>query len=577
MRALAGLALLALLAATPAAGQVSPGPLSRAHASLDGNSQCFQCHGSKGASMDAQCLSCHQEIAGLRAARRGLHSTVAAQACTRCHPDHGGRDFGLIVFSEGAPERFDHRRAGYELRGKHAGVACAKCHAPANQKDAAVLAKAKVKDRSRSWLGLQSACASCHADPHRSQLGADCQKCHAVENWKPAAGFDHAKSAYPLTGAHARVECAKCHSDPRFATLRDAKSAVVPQWKPLPHGQCSSCHSDPHAGRFGGECAKCHNTADFKTVNTQGFDHSRTRYPLQGRHAAVACAKCHDPRSGFGAKPRFAACADCHSDAHAGTATLAGKPADCAECHDVKGFHPSTYSAARHQASAYPLQGAHARADCSLCHGKAPAATAAALGSARVQLRPSHGACTDCHGDPHRGRFSAGGVRSRNEGCVGCHGMEHFIPSTLDVAAHARTAYALEGAHRAVPCAQCHAELRQPPGRSALAVEAMRSLPFQDARRRCVECHEGPHGTQFASRRDKGACEGCHTLAAFVPAARFDHNRDAKFKLEGAHARVPCGDCHTSAKDVSGVAHVVYRPLSGKCESCHSSTRGGTP
>lgn len=575
MRRIACLVLLTLMCAAPGWAQVSPGPLAKPHAAFDSNTQCFQCHGAKGAAMDTQCLACHTEIAALRVARRGLHATVTAQACAKCHPDHGGREFQMIAFDEGSPEKFDHRRAGYELVGKHARVECRSCHAVKNQKDTALLARAKVKDRSRSWLGLRTDCASCHADPHRAQLGTACQKCHRVEGWKPATGFDHAKSAFALTGRHAKVECAKCHATTKVSTLRDAQGALVPQWKPLPHGQCSSCHSDPHVGRFGGECAKCHNTTDFKTVNETGFDHNRTRYPLKGQHSGMACAKCHDPKLAWGAKPKFGACTDCHADAHAGKATLGGKPTDCASCHEVKGFHPSTFSVAQHQTTAYPLEGSHASAECSLCHGRQPTTMVATLGTARVQMRPKHEICTDCHGDPHRGRFSAGGARPRNEGCVGCHGMQHFSPSQLDVAAHAKAPYALDGAHRAVPCAQCHVELKQKPSAGTLAAAAagMRSLLFQDARRRCAECHESSHGTQFASRRDKGACESCHTLDVFAPAGHFDHDRDAAFKLEGAHAKVACADCHLRTPDTQGVLRVNYRPLSSKCESCHTVTQ----
>ena len=41
--------------------------------------------------------------------------------------------------------------------------------------------------------------------------------------WKPAPGFDHAKTAWPLTGRHAAVGCERCH-----ATRRpDAVDAAV--------------------------------------------------------------------------------------------------------------------------------------------------------------------------------------------------------------------------------------------------------------------------------------------------------------------------------------------------------------
>jgi hypothetical protein len=85
----------------------------------------------------------------------------------------------------------------------------------------------------------------------------------------------------------------------------------------------------------------------------------------------------------------------------------------------------------------------------------------------------------------------------------------------------------------------------------------------------CADCHENPHGNQFSSRKDGGRCEACHTTDAFQPAARFDHNRDAAFSLKGAHEKVPCNRCHSN--DVSGghPERLLFRPLSGKCESCH--------
>lgn len=84
-----------------------------------------------------------------------------------------------------------------------------------------------------------------------------------------------------------------------------------------------------------------------------------------------------------------------------------------------------------------------------------------------------------------------------------------------------------------------------------------------------------PHGNQFAQRKDGGACEGCHDVSSFAAAPRFDHDRDASFKLKGAHAGVACERCHKTEAAGAGKARVIYRPLSGKCESCHTSGRTG--
>ncbi len=555
--------------------QVSPGALAAPHAALDGPTQCFQCHASAGsrAGMDARCLACHTEIGWMKARHRGFHAQVAAKECASCHPDHGGRDFQLVVWDGGAPEKFDHRRAGFVLEGRHATLPCRDCHTPALQKSGAA-ALIRRKNRAASWLGLETACADCHQDPHRGQLGARCASCHGQSAWKPAAGFDHAKTAFPLTGRHAQVECAKCHAAPSVATTRDAKGEIVPQWKPLPHADCAACHKDPHAGRFPGACAKCHVTADWHQVGKTGFNHDLTRYPLRGRHAGVACASCHDAAKAWGEKPKFARCTDCHQDAHAGQATLLGQAADCAACHSVEGFDRSTYTAAAHARSAYPLLGRHATVACGSCHVRladTPAAVSA-WGTSRIVMRPAFARCTSCHADPHRGRFEAAGARPHRNGCLDCHTMSAFRPSTYDGAAHASCVFPLTGAHRAVPCQACHDELKVAgAGASLLADSArVRSLPFDSPRRACADCHANPHGDQFAHRRDKGACEGCHDDGAFVPASKFDHARDARWKLEGAHLKTPCASCHVPRRGADGRTTATYRPLSSRCESCHA-------
>jgi hypothetical protein len=554
-----------------ARAQVSPGALAEAHRDLDGTLNCFKCHGRTG-SMDTRCLACHEEIATMRTRKRGLHARVADRRCASCHPDHGGRGFALIAWEEGSAAAFDHRRAGYALEGKHASVECRSCHQPRFHRPP-VAGLIRKKTKAESWLGLDERCVSCHQDPHRNQLGDDCRRCHDARGWKPAAGFDHARTDYPLTGRHARVECARCHESPRLELARDAKGTPIPQYRPLPHRDCASCHRDPHAGRFPGACATCHSTEGFAAIDRRGFDHDVTRYPLRGRHAAVACERCHDPRAASGKKPRFARCDDCHRDPHAGQATVQSRPVDCAACHTVQGFHPSSFTVAEHAASRYPLMGAHGRADCSECHFKAPPAAAARLGSARVTLRPAAVRCVDCHRDPHGGRFSPGGARPRAQACEACHGLEHFRPSAVDAALHARFPYPLEGAHRAVPCQACHEELEHAAARSSLAAAAtgQRPLGFSIDARLCASCHDSPHGDQFAKRRDGGACEACHAVDAWSPASRFDHARDTRFRLEGAHARVACASCHRSERGPGGSRRVVYRPLATACESCHAS------
>src|SRR5271166_6495006 len=103
------LALL-FLATSFAAAQISPGPLSRPHQSLDSATQCTTCHKLGGGEPVFKCLDCHTEIAQRLASHRGLHASYgitpgSSQECARCHSEHNGLDFALIKWDQ---KTFDH-------------------------------------------------------------------------------------------------------------------------------------------------------------------------------------------------------------------------------------------------------------------------------------------------------------------------------------------------------------------------------------------------------------------------------------------------------------------------------------
>ncbi|HEX6105151.1 MAG TPA: cytochrome c3 family protein, partial [Gemmatimonadales bacterium] len=358
----------ALALASPAAAQISPGPLARPHAGLEGALRCRECHGSgETDAMSRLCAGCHKEVAWLAQRRRGLHGAQRDKACASCHPDHAGREFQLVSWAEGKPERFDHARAGWKLEQSHRTLACDDCHADELRRSPAA-ALAPAGSTEPRWIGLETSCASCHTDVHRGALAENCLECHDQRKWTPAPRFAHDSTGYPLTGKHVQVACGECHASPRVAPRRTAAGDTIPVYRDLPHGQCSDCHADPHRGGLGRACGDCHLTTGFQEVTRQAFDHARTRYPLRGRHAAVRCEGCHDFATAAGRRPAFAACTSCHRDPHAGTATLAGKPADCGACHGLAGFTPATYTVARHAETRYPLEGRHRQVRCAGCH-----------------------------------------------------------------------------------------------------------------------------------------------------------------------------------------------------------------
>ncbi|RMG43463.1 MAG: hypothetical protein D6718_12220, partial [Acidobacteria bacterium] len=158
--------VLWLLAAAPGRAQVSPGELSAAHADLEGIRNCVACHDVQAGSMESRCLACHEGVAWTIEQDRGFHAHLEeGKTCARCHPEHAGREFELIAWEEGDPERFDHERAGWPLEGAHATAKCRACHKPEFQVSPA-FHRLRRKDPRLSWIGLERECLACHADPH---------------------------------------------------------------------------------------------------------------------------------------------------------------------------------------------------------------------------------------------------------------------------------------------------------------------------------------------------------------------------------------------------------------------------
>ncbi len=511
--------------AAPLRAQISPGPLATAHASLEGPAQCTQCHGGRRDPMGAQCLACHKDINWENERARGFHGSteVKGTPCASCHPDHAGRDFNMVKWPDGSAARFDHKRAGWALKQKHAEAECQDCHVAKFQVSPG--AKLSVRKTGQGYTGLETTCASCHEDVHRAALGQDCTSCHDAGSWTITPGFNHDTTAYELTGKHDEVKCDKCHLDPRLSPRSDGKGHLVPVYKPVSFGTCAACHADPHKGSLGPKCADCHGTAGFKVIDKNRFDHDRTKYPLTGKHVTVSCAACHkDFSTPALKKPAFATCASCHRDAHNGTATLAGKTVDCADCHTVSGFTPSTYTVASHARTKYPLEGKHVGVKCAECHVTSTSATAAAqFGSSKVVMRPAFARCSDCHADDHGGQLKA----AANKGeCSACHRVAGWTPSTFDSAAHARTRLALDGRHQEVKCTACHGTTRTnlPPLGTTVALGKANFL-FKVNEVDCAACHVDPHQGRFRRTRRQGQGRRVPRLSRHTDVPSVEHHR----------------------------------------------------
>ena len=535
------------LVAPAAHAQISPGPLSSAHSSLTGTTQCASCHSFGASTPTFKCVDCHKEIAQDLSARHGYHfalkmSDPTGKDCVRCHLEHNGEAFHLIRW-EPSLEKFDHKLTGYRLEGKHANLACEKCHTTAHmlQVNRELI---KMKDLNKSFFGQSPNCTPCHTDPHKGQLGNECTKCHNVENWKAAKDFDHSKTRYPLTGLHNKVVCEKCHK------------AEVPggpvRYQNMKFDTCTACHVDPHKGEFKKSCETCHTTSSWKNLLPGfDFDHSKTKYPLVGKHASVACTACHS-NGDFKTQIPFAVCSDCHKpDPHRGQFEKREKQGECSECHNLDGWKPSLFGAKEHNSSNYPLKGKHAQVECAKCHIPAGKDTV---------YNVKFSACADCHKDAHDNQFAAAPYNNR---CEPCHTVVDFHRTTFTITQHKTTRFALMGAHVAVPCADCH--------KAGAAGRTDKILPFRFEDRTCTACHKDPHKGEFndrmARKRANGTafgCEACHTVKSWVDINGFDHSK-TKFPLLGVHRAVACGECHNA----SAGSESRFKGAPQQCEACH--------
>jgi len=539
---------LGALAAPMAQAQISPGPLSEAHSLLGGTSQCSSCHAFGTMTPTFKCIDCHKEVAQDLFAQHGYHFELQirnpnGKDCVRCHLEHNGVAFHLIRW-EPSLGKFDHNLTGYKLEGKHASLACEKCHTPTHMLPAN-RELIKMKDLNKSFFGQSPNCTPCHIDPHKGQLGTECSKCHNVDTWKSPKDFDHSKTRYPLTGLHMKVPCEKCHK---------AESPGGPvRYQNMKFDTCTACHTDPHKGEFKKPCETCHTTSSWKNLLPSfAFDHSKTNYPLVGKHAPVACTACH-VNGDFKAQIAFANCSDCHRpDPHKGQFEKREKKGECSECHNLEGWKPSLFGVQEHDRSGYPLQGKHVQVECAKCHIPAGRDTI---------YKVKFSACADCHKDAHDNQFAAAPFNNR---CEPCHTVDNFHRAKFTIAQHKNTRFALAGAHVAVACADCH--------KIGAAGRTDKIIPFQFEDRTCTACHKDPHQGEFDDRmvrkRANGTpfgCEACHTVKSWVDINGFDHSK-TKFPLLGVHRTVSCGECHKATTSYES----RFKGTPPQCEACHN-------
>lgn len=604
MRALVVAWILVLGVAVPrlaAAQLLSPGPLSHAHKSLDDDDQCSRCHES-GKQVSARlCLDCHKDLGAQFAASRGLHGKqYKGKPCEECHVEHIGRNTKLVRWPGGAMEKLDHRQTGWLLEGGHTKVKCLECHTK------------KSPQGKPQFVGVKTTCAGCHKDPHTGKFGTDCRKCHSVVRWEDfeRKAFDHGLAKFQLTGKHTTVACEKCHlgSPPKwkpveFATCESChkdphKGGFKPKactachdtggWDsaaakmrknhpglslangharvacetchdrgnnraPSKGSKCVSCHKPVHLAQFGNRCEGCH--ASIKWVGIPASvgreSHGKTRYPLAGKHVAVDCARCHPTSK---PAPRrfknlaFDTCRACHADDHKGEFAARGN-GECAQCHTVAGFAPTTFGLNEHATTKFALDGKHVATPCGSCHTSP---------RPRLDFRLAKQACADCHANPHGTQFAAEMAKG---GCASCHTTADWHQPSID-----HSTWPLEGAHARTACASCHGEQQQ-----GAQPAAYRGVP-----RTCEGCHDDVHAGQFRQSQPARECKACHDPTSFEIAKTFDHDK-TRYPLRGKHQPLACSACHKPETLRNGTTAVRWRLGYMQCKDCHANPHREAP
>lgn len=562
--------LLFVLPVSGFAQLISPGPLMKSHAHLEGIKNCTTCHSSGNAVSDQLCMDCHKTIKNEWETKKSYHGWIRSNEnknCVKCHSDHNGETFNPIRWIEGSKEKFDHTKTGYPLTGSHLKESCESCHQPINHDPNKLKKDTSIKS-STTFLALSNTCQSCHFDEHRGTLGTDCASCHKTDKWKNAELFSHSKTQFALTGKHEAVDCIKCHQpidDPK--SFRGKSDPDYLKMKGQTFRNCSSCHNNPHPPTMSNDCKSCHVTQSWSQIKQgTGFNHDQTGYPLTGQHKLLDCKSCHfsnvkETKSNISRlvisnflkkKMDFSTCQSCHADEHNGQFKKNGIIKSCESCHTTERFRPSLFTEVNHGKTDFPLIGAHLSISCTDCHKKS--------NSKEWIFHPLKTECLTCHTDIHHGEANSWMKKSVNNipQCESCHQMSDWKSVKFD---HDLTSFSLTEAHSKFACIDCHKPTENVKSEKTILFKATTSST-------CEGCHQDIHEGQFIQSTGKINCERCHTAVSWT-ATIFDHERDSRFKLDGAHIKVECASCHKIESGKKFKQVVRFKPLPGTCESCH--------
>lgn len=323
------------------------------------------------------CVNCHKDV----------HNNSFGQHCADCHVEESFKTIRSI-------NKFDHNLTNFKLEGRHVTVACSKCH------------KASYTNPVK-----HDKCYDCHDDYHKGDFTnstgrKDCSSCHDVHGFTPASFTieKHNEGAFKLEGAHLATPCIACHKKTNEWRFRKIGT------------KCSDCHSDIHKDYLDpkyypeANCMSCHSVESWKQIY---FDHSKTKFALEGKHKAQTCRTCHfdkansmngivkqqglnfnqkEIKAGNSVVLQFTGlaseCMECHTDEHEGQFAVENKT-DCSKCHFPDGWKPVTFN---HDNARFKLDGRHKDIACVKCH-----APVQKENKQYVLYKTGKIKCADCH------------------------------------------------------------------------------------------------------------------------------------------------------------------------------------
>jgi hypothetical protein len=510
---------------------------------------------------EAQCVACHNDFH-----QKNLSAKFQNGKCVSCHTQ---TDWKI--------KNFDHKITGYALNGKHADLKCSECHV---QKSSifGVYQKSNAKvDRipTLKFIGLNKDCLSCHKDTHlfgshkstmESMIGAKqglnkCLACHDESSWKETHDFSHsAHTRYKIDGEHKSLKCGDCHIPQQakytsqhilpVSVAQSKNKFGIYHWQKLNEKTCENCHKNIHIGVFSKQqlqkkCSECHVTSGWKVVSTgKGFDHSKTRFPLTGKHTKATCTECHvkDKKQVFVWNSKDKGfCIECHDNVHKKQFSDKLSSQSCAECHTTESF--SKQKPFDHSTTRYPLKGAHVKVECSTCH--TPTSSIFPVKPPKFMskfLFPNleKDQCLACHKDVHKAQLG--------KNCTSCHSEEKWKPAKFDHQTQSK--FLLKGKHQELKCSECHK-----PTSKEFVQEFKKNIPvitYKPISGQCVACHKDVHKGHFGQ-----SCNSCHSEQAWKTTKDFHKN----FSLSGVHFVLQCAECHQQGRKLSG--------LSQQCVFCH--------